>query len=74
MSPAQPLVRPRFRREQLRDALPLTLAMLSSNRPDLINPGYVEDYIALRWLESGQFGIRLTTAGQAVCGKIPHHV
>jgi hypothetical protein len=58
---------PTLRREQLRDALPGTVAMLDADRVDLIPQGFVDDYVALSWLEDRGAGLRLTHSGAALC-------
>jgi len=45
--------------------------MLNRDRADLIAPGFVEDYLALNWLECrGDRGLRLTSSGAALCLQI----
>jgi len=58
---------PTLRREQLRDALPATVVMLDRDRVDLIPGGFVDDYLALSWLEDRGAGLRLTSSGAAIC-------
>ena len=65
-----PSAQPAFRRERLRDALRATVDMLDRDRADLIAPGYVEDYLALNWLECRGRGLRLTSSGAALCLQI----
>lgn len=62
-----------FRRDLLRNALPGTIAMLNSDRADLLSPGLLDDYLALRWIEASNFGWRLTRAGELLCGQVQRH-
>lgn len=61
---------PSLRRERLRDALPGTMAMINADRVDLIPYGFVDDYVALSWLEERGAGLRLTRSGAALCRYI----
>jgi hypothetical protein len=61
---------PSSRREQLRDALRVTVDMLNRGRVDLIAPGFLADYLALDWLEDRGTGLRLTSRGTALCLEI----
>jgi hypothetical protein len=65
-----PITPPTLRREQLRDALPGTVAMINADRVDLIPHGFVDDYVALSWLEDRGAGLRLTCSGAALCVDI----
>jgi hypothetical protein len=64
------LIPPTLRREQLRDALPGAVAMINADRVDLIPHGFVDDYVALSWLEDRGAGLRLTSSGAALCMDI----
>jgi hypothetical protein len=44
--------------------------MLDADRVDLIPRGFVDDYVALSWLENRGAGLRLTTSGAALCVDI----
>lgn len=55
------------RRESLRDGLPLTVELLKNRLACDIPVGYVEDYVALDWLEWHGGTLRLTATGQNVC-------
>jgi len=44
--------------------------MLNANRADLIPHGFVDDYVALSWLEDRGAGLRLTCSGAALCVDI----
>jgi hypothetical protein len=61
---------PQLRREQLRDALPGTVTMINAKNVDLIQRGFVDDYVALTWLEDRGAGLRLTASGVALCMDI----
>ncbi|MET0517306.1 MAG: hypothetical protein ABW005_00600 [Burkholderiaceae bacterium] len=54
------------RRGILREALPASVAMLGRRRACEIPPGYIDDYVALDWLEWHGGGLRLTTVGQNI--------
>ena len=55
------------RHEALRAALPASLDMLYRRRAAEIPPGFIDDYVALRWLEWHGGGLRVTAAGEDVC-------
>lgn len=59
-----------LRREQLRDALPAIVAMINADRVDFIPRGFVDDYVALSWLEDRGAGLQLTYSGAALCMEI----
>jgi hypothetical protein len=61
---------PRSRLEQLREALPATVDCLTRRRADLIQEGYIDDYVALHWLEWNGGGLRLTITGSNVCQQL----
>jgi hypothetical protein len=44
--------------------------MIDADRADLIPPGFVDDYVALSWLEDCGVGLRLTHSGAALCMDI----
>jgi hypothetical protein len=67
-------VPPALRRERLRDALRTTVDLVNRDRADLIAPGFVDDYLALDWLEDRGGGLRLTPAGAALCLQIAARV
>ncbi len=54
----------------LRDALESTVDALHRRRASDIPAGYIEDFVSLRWLEWHAGGLRLTTAGDAICHQI----
>ncbi|MDZ5456119.1 hypothetical protein [Azohydromonas lata] len=62
-----PASRREARREALRDGLPLTVELLKNRLACDIPVGYVEDYVALDWLEWHGGTLRLTATGQNVC-------
>lgn len=61
---------PTLRREVLRDALLSTIELLRKRRASDIPEGYVDDYVALNWLEWNGGGLRLTTTGDNVCQQL----
>src|SRR2546421_5053329 len=54
---------PVSRREQLRLELLPTVDSLLRRRADLISDGFIEDYVALHWLEWNGGALRLTVTG-----------
>lgn len=64
-----PLRRPQLRREMLRDNLSATVGHLHDHRENLIEEGYIEDYVALHWLEWNGGTLRLTDTGHSLCDK-----
>ncbi|WP_043458531.1 hypothetical protein [Azohydromonas australica] len=66
--------RPASRQEALRDSLPLTADLLKRRQACDIPAGYIDDYLALDWLESMGGTLRLTTTGQNICRSVvaPH--
>lgn len=61
---------PALRRETLRDALPGTVDLLARRRAGDIAEGYIEDYVALNWLEWCGGWLRLTTTGDNICKQL----
>ncbi|WP_310267057.1 hypothetical protein [Roseateles saccharophilus] len=55
------------RRDMLRDELLATVSLLKQRRAAEIAEGYVDDYIALHWMEWHGGSLRLTTTGENVC-------
>ena len=61
---------PTLRREALRDALISAVELLRKRRARDIPEGYIDDYVALNWLEWNGGGLRLTTTGDNVCQQL----
>jgi hypothetical protein len=61
---------PTLRRELLRDNLLGTVDLLKRRRAGDIAEGYIDDYVALNWLEWHGGGLRLTTTGDNVCQQL----
>lgn len=61
------LLPPVSRREQLRLELLATVDSLHRRRADLVSEGFIEDYVALRWLEWNGGALRLTATGTNMC-------
>ena len=61
---------PVSRREQLRLALLTTVDSLRRRRADLIAAGFIEDYVALDWLEWYGGALRLTVTGANMCEQM----
>lgn len=55
------------RRDVLRDRLLATVDLLKQRRAAEIAEGFVEDYVALHWMEWHGGSLRLTTTGENVC-------
>lgn len=58
------------RREALRDGLPATIKLLEHRRAAEIADGYIEDYVALSWLEWHGGALRITTTGENICRQL----
>lgn len=67
--PAAPSTAPSpvSRRDTLRDELLATVDLLKRRRAAEIDEGYIEDYVALHWMEWHGGSLRLTTTGENVC-------
>lgn len=61
---------PTLRRDILREALPASLALLHRRRAGEIAPGYIDDYVALRWLEWHGGSLRVTVVGENICQQL----
>lgn len=65
--PAAPPSSASLRRELLRDALLSTVELLRTRRACDIAEGYIDDYVALNWLEWSGGALGLTTTGHNIC-------
>ncbi|MBX3620905.1 MAG: hypothetical protein KF891_13120 [Rhizobacter sp.] len=54
----------------LREALLDTVELLHQRRASEVAVGYIDDYVALNWLEWHGGGLRLTTTGHNICAQI----
>jgi hypothetical protein len=61
---------PISRRDQLRLGLPTTVDSLQRQRTDLISEGFIDDYVALHWLEWNDGALRLTVTGTDMCERM----
>ena len=61
---------PTSRREQLRLELLTTVDSLQRRRADLVSEGFIEDYVALHWLEWNGGALRLTVTGTNMCQQL----
>ena len=61
---------PVSRREHLRLELLATVDSLQRRRADLVSEGFIEDYVALHWLEWNGGTLRLTVTGTNVCEQM----
>lgn len=58
------------RRDVLRDRLLPTVDLLKQRRAAEIPEGYIDDYVALHWLEWHGGSLRLTTTGENMCKQL----
>jgi len=61
---------PVSRREQLRLELLSTVDSLQRRRADQVCEGFIEDYVALHWLEWNGGALRLTVTGTNMCEQM----
>ena len=64
------IARPPSRQEALRGALLATVELLQRRRAGEIGDGYIDDYVALHWLEWHGGSLRLTEVGRNVCAQL----
>jgi hypothetical protein len=69
-APAIASLPPVSRREQLRLELLATVDSLHRRRADLVSAGFIEDYVALDWLEWNGGALRLTVTGTNMCNQM----
>jgi len=58
------------RHEVLRGALLTTVDLLSQRRAHQIDESYIDNYVALGWLEWHGGNLRLTSLGSGVCSQM----
>jgi hypothetical protein len=63
-------VRDSAREQLLRDALLDTVALLERRRAAEIDASYIDDYVALNWLEWNGGSLQLTITGRNVCSQM----
>ena len=63
---------PALRRHALRDALPGTVRLLAAKHAQAIEKGFIDDYVALDWLEWRGGTLTLTTVGENICKQLLH--
>ena len=61
---------PVSRRAQLHFEFLTTVDSLQRRRTDLVSEGFIEDYVALHWLEWNGGALRLTVAGTNMCEQM----
>lgn len=61
---------PVSRGEQLRLELLNTVDSMQRQRADLVSEGFIEDYVALHWLEWKGGALRLTVTGTNMCERM----
>lgn len=69
MNPS-PRLSPVLRREALRNALLDTVDLLRRCRASEITPGFIDDYVALNWLEWSGGSLKLTITGRNICKQV----
>ena len=67
MKPATAPMPDETRREALRSELLATVDLLKRCRAADIGKGFIDDYVALNWLEWNGGSLRLTTTGENLC-------
>lgn len=67
---ADPQPSPALRRHALRAALAPTVELLRQRRAADIGEGFIDDYVALRWLEWHGGSLRLTVTGENICRQV----
>jgi hypothetical protein len=65
-------IAPVLRRNALRDALPGTVRLLADKHAHAIEKGFIDDYVALDWLEWRGGTLKLTTVGENICKQLTH--
>jgi len=68
--PARSSHTPTLRRHLLRSALPETVRLLTARDARHIQSGFIDDYVALDWLEWRGGSLKLTIVGQNICEQI----
>lgn len=58
---------PVSRRDTLQDRLLATVDLLKHRRAAEIDEGFIDDYVALHWMEWHGGSLRLTTTGENLC-------
>ncbi|MEO8151835.1 MAG: hypothetical protein ABI605_02110 [Rhizobacter sp.] len=66
----RPAQRGTSRHEVLRDALLSTVDLLTRRRADQIDETYIDNYVALGWLEWHGGLLRLSTLGSNICAQM----
>jgi len=61
---------PISRGDQLRLEFLTTVDSLQRRRADLVSEGFLEDYVALHWLEWNGGALRLTVTGTNMCAQM----
>lgn len=61
---------PALRRDSLRESLLATVDLLKRRRAAEIDAGFIDDYVALNWLEWNGGGLRLTVTGENICRQL----
>jgi hypothetical protein len=65
---------PTLRRHALQATLLSTVDLLKRRRACEIPEGYIDDYVALNWLEWNGGGLRLTETGHNICRQVTLHL
>jgi hypothetical protein len=67
-------IAPPLRRHALRDALPGTVRLLAARRAQAIETGFIDDYVALGWLEWQGGTLKATVVGENICKQLMYRV
>ena len=73
-APKRMPIPPLLRRHALRDALPGTVGLLAARHAQAIETGFIDDYVALGWLEWRGGTLKVTAVGENICKQLTHRV
>ena len=59
-----------LRHDSLRESLLATVDLLKRRRAAEIDASFIDDYVALNWLEWNGGGLRLTVTGENICRQL----
>lgn len=57
-------------RDNLRESLLATVDLLKRRRAAEIDAAFIDEYVALNWLEWNGGGLRLTVTGENICRQL----
>ena len=67
-------IAPSLRRHVLRGALPGAVRLLAARRAQEIETGFIDDYVALGWLEWRGGTLKVTAVGENICKQLSYGV